>query len=59
MPSIRQVWKHIQQGDYGYIIDVKDTCMHNPIAKHHHFLHFLAQQTLSMEGFTIWDDQIP
>ena len=36
MPSIRQVWLLIQQGDYPFTFVVKDASLHVPIAKHYH-----------------------
>ena len=50
MPTIRQVWQLIQQGNYAFSIDVKDADLHIPFFNHHH--HFctfcLATQTLSV-----------
>ena len=42
MPTLKQVWQLIQQGDYAYSIDLQDAYLHIPIVKdHHHFLHFV------------------
>ena len=42
MPTIRQVWQLIQQGDYAFSIDTKNIYVHIPIAKYyHHFLQFV------------------
>ena len=44
MPTIRQVWQLIQQGDYAFSVDLKGADLHIPIVKHHHsFLHFVWQ----------------
>ena len=37
MPTVRQVWHLIQQGDYAFTFDLKDPYLHIPIAKHHLF----------------------
>ena len=42
MPTIRQVWLLIQQGDYAFPIDLKNAYLHVPIVKHHfHLLQFV------------------
>ena len=42
MPTLKNVWQLIQQGDFAFSIDVQDACLHVPIVKHHHhFLHFV------------------
>ena len=33
MPSIRQLWQLVQQGDYAFSFDDKDTYLHIPIVK--------------------------
>ena len=44
MPTIKQVWQLIQQGDYAVSINLKDAYLHIPIVKHHHdFLWFIWQ----------------
>ena len=61
MPTIRQVWLLLQQGDYAFSIDVKDSYLHIPIVKYHcHFFFVcLATQTISVEGFVIWAGHSP
>ena len=41
MPTIRQVWHFIQQGDHAFSICPKATYFCNPIVKYHHFLCFM------------------
>ena len=42
MPTLKNVWQLIQQGDYAFSIDLQDAYLHVPIVKHHHrFLHFV------------------
>ena len=45
MHTIRQVWELIQQGSYGFSIDLKDVHLHIPIVKYHQcFLCFLQHK---------------
>ena len=39
MPTLKNVWQLIQQGDFAFSIDLQDAYLHVPIVKHHH--HFL------------------
>ena len=39
MPTIKNIWQLIQQGDFAFSIDLQDAYLHIPIVKHHH--HFL------------------
>ena len=42
MPTLKNVWQLIQQGDFAFSIDLQDAFLHIPIIKHHHhFLHFV------------------
>ena len=42
MPTLKNIWQLIQQGDFAFSIDLQDTYLHVPIVKHHHhFLHFV------------------
>ena len=42
MPTLKNIWQLIQQGDFAFSIDLQDTCLYVPIVKHHHhFLHFV------------------
>ena len=42
MPTLKNVWQLIQQGDFAFSIDLQDAYLHIPIVKHHHhFLHFV------------------
>ena len=42
MPTLKNVWQLIQQGDYAFSIDLQDAYLHVPIVKHHcQFLHFV------------------
>ena len=42
MPTLKNVWQLIQQGDFAFSIDLQDAYLHVPIVKHHrHFLHFV------------------
>ena len=42
MPTLKNIWKLIQQGDFAFSIDLQDAYLHVPIVKHHrHFLHFV------------------
>ena len=60
MPTIRQEWQCIQQGNYAFSIDLKDTYLHIPIIKcHHDFYFYLEKQTLSVKGFAIWVGHSP
>ena len=44
MPSIREVWQLIQEGNYYFSIDLKDTYLHISILKYHlAFLWFVSQ----------------
>ena len=44
IPTIRQMWHIIQQDDYAYSFELKDTSLYIPIVKHHHiFLHIVWQ----------------
>ena len=44
MPTIRQVWLLIQQGDYAFPIDLMDSYLHISIVKHYHnFLRLVWQ----------------
>ena len=44
MPTIRQIWQHIQQGNYVFCFGLKNVYLHLPVVKnHHHFLHFVWQ----------------
>ena len=40
MPTLKNVWQLIQQGDFALSIDLQDSYLHIPIVKHHH--HFLC-----------------
>ena len=42
MPTLKNIWQLIQQGDFVFSIDLQDAYLHIPIVKHHHhfFLHF-------------------
>ena len=54
MPTISQVQLLIQQGDYAFSLDLKDTYLHILIVRHyHHFMVCLTTQTVSMEGFVL------
>ena len=42
MPTLKNVWQLIQQGDFAFSIDLQNAYLHVAIAKHHlHFLHFV------------------
>ena len=42
MPSLKNIWQLIQQGDFTFFIDLQDAYLHVPIVKHHHcFLCFV------------------
>ena len=41
MPTLKNVWQLIQQGDFAFSIDLEDAYLHIPIIKHHYFLHFV------------------
>ena len=42
MPTIKNIWQLIQQGDFAFSTDLQDAYLHVPIVKHHHcFLHFV------------------
>ena len=40
MPTLKNVWQLIQQGDFAFSIDLQDAYLHIPIVKHHH--HFVC-----------------
>ena len=46
MPTIRQVWLLIQQGDFAFSIDLKDVYLYMPIVKHHHYILWFVWQHL-------------
>ena len=47
MPTLKNVWQLIQQGDFAFSIDLQDAYFHIPIVKHHHcFLHFVWHNVL-------------
>ena len=55
MSTIRHVWQLIQHSNYAFSINLQDAYLHIPIVKDdHHFLQFLAQYAISVEGFTFW-----
>ena len=35
MPTLKNVWQLIQQGDFAFSIDLRDAYLHVPIVKHH------------------------
>ena len=37
MPTLKNIWQLIQQGDFAFSIDLQDAYLHIPIVKHHHF----------------------
>ena len=42
MPTLKNIWQLIQQGDFAFSIDLQDAYLHIPIVKYHcHFLHFI------------------
>ena len=42
MPTLKNVWQLIHQGDYAFSIDLQDAYLHVPIVKHHsHYLCFV------------------
>ena len=42
MPTLKNIWQLIQQGDIAFSIDLQDAYLHIPIVKnHHHFLCFV------------------
>ena len=42
MPTFKNIWQLIQQGDFAFSIDIQDAYLHVPIVKHYgHFLHFV------------------
>ena len=43
MPTIKQLWKPIQQGDHAFSFDLKDAYLHIPIEKHYQFFAIFAQ----------------
>ena len=46
MPTIRQVWLLIKQGDFAFSVDLNDAYLYILIVKHHHcFLWFVWQHT--------------
>ena len=54
MLTNRWVLQLIQQVDYAFCIDLKDTYMHIPMVKHcHHILHLAWKKTLSVKDFAI------
>ena len=40
MPTLKNIWQLIQQGDFAFSIDLQDAYLHIPIVQHHH--HFLC-----------------
>ena len=49
MPTIREVWHLIQQGDYAFSIDLKVAYLQIPIVKHyHHFYGLLGNTNLTI-----------
>ena len=40
MPTLKNIWQLIQQGNFAFSIDLQDAYLHIPIVKHHH--HFLC-----------------
>ena len=50
MPTVRQVWQLIQQGDYAFFIYCKDAYLHVPIFKHHHNFYPLFGNTNLING---------
>ena len=36
MPTLKNVWQLIQQGDFAFSTDLQDAYLHVPIVKHHH-----------------------
>ena len=42
MPTIKQVWQLIQDSDYAFSIDLKDTYLHIPIKHHHSFIFMIS-----------------
>ena len=44
MPTIRQVWQLVQQGDYAFSKIIKDANLYIPTVKcYNHFLYFLTK----------------
>ena len=44
MPTIKQIWQCMQQGDYAFSVDLKDAYLHIPIQyASSSFLHFVWQ----------------
>ena len=43
IPTIRQEWHLIQQNDYFFSIDLKNSYLNISTVNHHHFLHFVWQ----------------
>ena len=37
MPTLKNIWQLIQQGDFAFSIDLQDAYLHVPIVKHHHY----------------------
>ena len=56
MPTLKNVWQLIQQGDFAFSTDLQDAYLHVPIAKHHHhFLHFVWHNVpYQWKVFTSW-----
>ena len=49
MPTLKNVWQLIQQGDFAFSIDLQHAYLHIPIVKHHcHFLHSPQGDTVHM-----------
>ena len=44
VPTIRQVWQLIQEGDYAFSIDLKDAYLHMAFVKHHHHICIIVWQ---------------
>ena len=40
LPTLKNIWQLIQQGDFAFSIDLQEAYLHIPIVKHHH--HFLC-----------------
>ena len=41
MPTLKNVWQLIQQGDFAFSIDLQDVYLHVPIVRHHHHFYVL------------------
>ena len=54
VPTMRQAWQLIQQGDFAFSVDLKDVYMHIPFVKcHHHHLCFVCQIYLTSGMFCL------